>query len=196
MPRRKVALGTKTVEVLDVPYVTQRPHLNFCVVAALKMAWDYIRSAKGAGLAADVAPDLSMDNIAALTRVDPLTGVTISQDLIDRINEEQTLVEAKLVWKLDNNGLVAAQQNDLPVVALYYPSMCEHPGTSTSGISHACVFLGATNEKVLIHNPWYGPFHSWPAPLYDRSRKNLGGAAITFSLRAQKTLDATPAVVP
>jgi hypothetical protein len=189
LTRRQVPLEGHPVDVLDVPYVTQRPYNMYCFVAAMKMAWDFIRRTRGNGVSADAAPDLSFDAIAALTKVDPYTGVQISKEVLGRFNAEQRLVEAELVFGLDNNGLHLAQSKDLPVIALYYPSMCDNPGTPTSGISHACVFLGATHERVVIHNPWYGPFHQWPANLYDDSRKPLARAAIRFVLRSQATLD-------
>lgn len=189
MTRRRVTLGQESVEILDVPYVTQRPQVAYCFVAALKMSWDYIRSTYGNTRPLDSAPELSMDLLAALTRVDPLTGVQVNQSFIDRFNAGQRLVDAAISWGVDTVSLHRLAASGLPVIVCYYPNMCEHPGTSTSGVGHACVYLASSEQLVLIHNPWYGPLHTWPKNSFETSRKNLGGLVISFRIRS--TLDVT-----
>lgn len=186
---RQVHLGATSVRVLDIAYQTQRPHVMYCAVASLKMAYDFLRVQAGGASLGAVAPELSMDEIAAQTRTDPLTGVVLSDEFFASFNKIQRLVKVEWAEGVTLEQMSTMSSNGLPAIPAYYPSVCVTGDLEVSGASHLGVYLGHSDDEVLLQNPWYGEYHKWPRKAFEQSRELLGRQAIVFKPIKEKTLD-------
>lgn len=185
-PTRKYPLEGGEVTILEIPFVSQSPPSMYCVVASMKMCWDYIRATVGPGKKPEDSPDLTFDAIRRLTRCDELTGTVLSDELTQAFNESQGLVDARLVPGVTTADMASRISRGLPVIALYYIEIARDPETEIPGVGHACVFLGSTSVRVLIHNPWLGPYTQWSARNFNWSRVPMMDYAIVFDPRLRR----------
>jgi hypothetical protein len=184
---REFRLAGGSVRILDIPYQTQKPHINYCAVAALKMCWDFIRTHLGDRQ----TPEIGMDDIAAQTRTSAETGVQLSPEFFQNFNKLQSLIKAEWASKVTLARMAEARDAGMPSIVVYYPGVCMTGNLEVAGLAHTAVYLAHSEKEVLIHNPWYGELHRWPMPVFEKSRALLGQQAVLFQRNKQTRLDAT-----
>ncbi len=181
---KKAAVDGEEVTIPDVPYVSQNPPSNYCVVAAIKMAADYLVPIASAADGKVPPPALSFEQLRGLTRTDPLTGTQLGRELFAGLRAAIPELDFRLTPLADLTAMEGLTRDGGIVLPLYFPVVCENPSAEIPGVGHACVYLGHTSRTVLVHNPWYGPYHRWNRQAFEGSCAQTGHLAITARTRS------------
>jgi hypothetical protein len=149
--RRKILLGEKQIEVLQVPYYTQEQTETWCFPYSIKMCVEYFKEYYKYKVVRDKIKLLSTEEIAEILKSDRENGTRISNSILKQLEKETIMLNYNLQENKNFNTLENRFKNNLPTIVLYDLTYILN---KERGPGHAAVVVGVTKDYIILNNPW------------------------------------------
>lgn len=147
--RRKIEYQGRNIDILNVPYISQRNTEYLCLIHSIQMVLFYLKERRNPVNLKD-SISVSKYELMRILNADPSLG--IERTRVQRLNE--IIPELRFKLKQTNyEEIKICLEKNYPVIVIYNPMIIDY---HTLGPSHAGVVVGLTEEYVILNNPWKG----------------------------------------
>ena len=151
------------IEVLKVPWFPQMDIEWTCMVNSIKMCLEYMKNTYSNRIIRNVVPNMDIDEIMTITNTRRFTGTDVDSRLIKKLNSTIEGVIFSLEEDVSMGKLSAKLEKGIPSIVLYN---CQFLTEGIRGPSHAGVVIGATEDYIVLNNPWLGSERFMPHEVF------------------------------
>ena len=150
---QEIEIDNKPIQVLRVPWFSQKDTDWLCFVYSLKMVFDFYKNIHPDPLIRSSTPNTHRDELISITNTQYGFGTSLCKSLINKLNTEYP----SMLFELKETDYIEVEKSlkaGHPVIVLYNPSAIT---VNEIGPGHSGVVVGLTSRYVILNNPWYGP---------------------------------------
>ncbi|RLI73809.1 hypothetical protein DRP04_15385 [Archaeoglobales archaeon] len=147
----QVQVGEEYVSILNVPFMPQPPQM-LCFPYTVKMIVEFYRNTEQPATSQQI-PALEIEQIIRTLNADPERGTILSKSIIKKLNELTNPIEFEM-GKGNLEKLDKCYEKKNPPILIFDPMYYLY--SRSGGAAHATVYLGRTDTKIVVNNPWMG----------------------------------------
>jgi uncharacterized protein YvpB len=165
--KRRILIDNHPLDILDVPYLSQKDTEYCCVIYSVMMVLEYYRLHFKDKPQLKI-PDYSKTELIKILSTDPYQGTDLTEQKIARLNKKCPYLNLCL----KETSLSEIERNlahEKPVIAIYNLGILLY-GLEAGG--HAGVVIGTNDDYLILNNPSGGEYFTVEKELFSRAWEN------------------------